>query len=83
MRSAGRTQETSKKPDPFRPRGVTTHIVSIRARSIVGRLDLVEVVLVELADKASKVRVLEVLRQDRRRELVHVLCVIMEISAGA
>lgn len=52
----------------------TTHILSVRARGIVGRLDLVEIVLVELADKASKVRVLEVLRQDRGRELVHVLC---------
>ena len=40
---------------------------------VVGVLDLVEIVLVELPDEGSKVGVLEHPRQDRFRELVHVL----------
>lgn len=50
-----------------------THVLSVRATSLLGVLDFVEVVLVELTDERGKVGVLEVEREDRASERVHVL----------
>jgi len=50
-----------------------THVLAVRATSLLGVLDLVEVVLVELTNERGKVGMLEVEREDRASERVHVL----------
>jgi hypothetical protein len=46
---------------------------SVGTARLIRVLDLVKVVLVELADKARKVAVLKVEREDGARERVHIL----------
>jgi hypothetical protein len=56
--------------------GVTElpRVLTVRTRTLLLRVfHFVEVVLVQLANEGGEVRVLEVVREDASRELVHVL----------
>lgn len=50
-----------------------THVLAVRSSALLGVLDLVKVVLVELAHERGEIAVLEVEREDGSGEGVHVL----------
>lgn len=50
-----------------------THVLAVRPSSLLGVLDLVEVVFVELPDERGKVAMLKVQGEDGARKGVHVL----------